>query len=106
MRRVVLWVALLGAGCGSSDSGGSPDGGGAGTVVGSAECAAFCANIRNACGAGTHCDEDFFCRIRMDECAASARDRLACSAMMMPTCFDGGWLVPSCESNKSLCGDL
>jgi hypothetical protein len=98
---VALWVAA----CGGDDSGGPSDGGSSGgTVVGSPECMAFCANLRNACGPGTRCDEDFFCRVRMGECAASARGRLQCSSMMMPTCLDGGWIVGSCSADNTLCG--
>jgi hypothetical protein len=77
-----------------------------GTVVGSAECMAFCTNIRNACGPDTRCNEDFFCRIRSGECAASTRDRLACTAMMTPTCFEGGWSVGGCSDKPELCGDI
>jgi hypothetical protein len=73
-------------------------------VVGSAECNAYCANIREACGAGARCEEEFFCRIRPGECAASARDRLQCASMKTPTCFDGGWAVGSCDGNDALCG--
>jgi hypothetical protein len=108
MRGIGLVVALVAAGwfaggCGSDGSGEPADGGASGTLVGSAECAAFCANLRNACGPDTRCDEEFFCSIRMGECAASARNRLSCTSMMTPTCLDAGWSVNSCGGNHSLC---
>jgi hypothetical protein len=105
MRGVVLVVALVGAACGSDAGGGPSDGGVGGTVVGSAECNAYCANIVNACGPGTRCNEDFFCRIREGECAASTRAKLACTAMMTPVCLEGGWGIGACSADNSVCGD-
>ncbi len=109
MRKIALGLGLAVAACGGDDSSGPIDGGGGcfgsscATVVGSTECNAFCANLRNACGPDTRCDEDFFCRVRTDECPESTRARLACSAMHAPTCFDGGWSISSCSANNAVC---
>ena len=72
-------------------------------VIGSAECTAYCAKMKNTCN--KTCDPKYDCAIAKGQCAASTRDYLDCKTTQ-GTWYCGGdgfSIVSSCTRDLSLC---
>lgn len=77
------------------------------SVVGSAECNAFCARITALqCPSGpVACNQEFWCEVHQGSCPEAARAELQCKADTATfKCEDKGWSSSSsCSSFQELC---
>jgi len=105
--RAVPSGAGGGGGSGGSGGGGGSSGAGdAGSlpgIQGSPECAAFCAAVTSKCGFACTPSQD--CPIYAGECAAGARDMLACAVAGGLFCGTYNWIIIGCTYHDALCTD-